>query len=187
MRALRPDRRAGVNQSCAVGIREADRAQRVEVAVTRGTGPPVVGRARVARIFRARPVGEALLSGCGESSNETGEVVTERGLRREHERGDAERVRRGHRRPLQPAEAGALGLEAGEVEQRSLELVAADEAVLGERAERAPAAVEDVAVAAVPAREVESAGAPGGGEGDGRGRTRGGGEPVAGAPLAAEG
>src|SRR5439155_130918 len=77
------------------------------------------------------------------------------------------------------AEPGPVDLEAGEVEERRLERVAADDAVLGQRSEGAPAPVEDVAVAAVPAGQVEAAGAAGSSEVDARAVARVVGELVA--------
>src|SRR5436305_13605452 len=85
-------------------------------------------------------------------------------LRRDNERGDTKRVRRRHRGALQPAEAGSVDLEAGEVEQRRLERITTDEAVFGQRTQRAPAAVDDVAGAAVPAAQVEATRTAGGRE-----------------------
>ena len=62
--------------------------------------------------------------------------------------------------------AKSVGLEARKIEQRRLERIAADAPVRRERSERPPAAVEDVAVAAVPAGQVEAPCAAGGGEVD---------------------
>src|SRR5207247_11386354 len=89
----------------------------------------------------------------------------------ERQRGDTGRVRARHRGALKPAEALAGELEARRVEQRRRERVGADQARVLERAERAPAAVEDVALAAVVGGDLVAAGA--------RRRRRGEGGPVA--------
>src|SRR5262249_59133789 len=127
---------------------------------------------RIARIVRARVVRHRSPRGRLKTRDEIGRVVQERRLRRDQQRGHAERVRRRHRRALKPAKPGAVDLETGEVEKRGLEWVLADGTILDKCSERAPTAVEDVAVPTVPAREVEAAGGPPRGRGGGGAESR---------------
>src|SRR3954447_6594725 len=156
----------GVDQTGAVRVVESDRVSLVDVTEAGRAGRPVERRHDVRCVVRSHVVHGRAIGGRCEAAYECVGPATEVAARGEHERRDASRVRGGHRGALEPAEAGAPGGEAGRVERGAGKRVGADEALLGERAERAPAAGEHVAVAAVVAGDLEAPRAAGGGEVD---------------------
>src|SRR5438034_3707907 len=158
-RFLGADRGACVDQSGTVGVRERDRVGLVDVAEAGRAGRARERRRRVRRVVRPHVVHEARAGRAPEPSEERIGSATEIGACGERQRGDACGVRRRHRRALQPAEALSAELEARRVEERRRERVCADQALVLERAERAPAAEEDVALAAAVGGDLVAAGA----------------------------
>src|SRR2546421_3266424 len=134
-RFLGADRGACVDQSGTVGVRECDRVGLVDVAEAGRARRARERRRRVRRVVRPHVVHEARASGAPEPREERVRPAAEVRPCGKRQRRDARRVRRRHRRALQPAETLSAELEARRVEKRRRERVGADQALVLERAE----------------------------------------------------